>query len=221
MEKLYFKSKDNLQITGDFYQSKNPKDFILLCHRSHFNRGEYKDIAPKFNSMGYSCLAIDQRSGMNVLGFINETSSLAKSKKLPTGYLDAKQDIEAAIDYSYKKNSNKPIILLGSSYSASLALLIANETNKVKAVIAYSPGEYLKKINVSELIKNLDIPIYVTSARKEITDVTELVKNINPKYITQFKPEIEGQHAARVLWPTIDGNDIYWHSIIDFLKYLN
>ena len=63
----------------------------------------------------------------------------AKKKGLPTGYLDAKQDIESAVEYAFKKNHNKPIILIGSSYSASLALLIAKDSDKVKAVAVFSP----------------------------------------------------------------------------------
>ncbi|MDX1956982.1 MAG: hypothetical protein SFU98_00320 [Leptospiraceae bacterium] len=62
--KIQFKAIDGVKISADYYQIKQPKGFILLCHRSHSNRAEYKDIAPIFNSIGYSCLAIDQRSGM-------------------------------------------------------------------------------------------------------------------------------------------------------------
>lgn len=215
---IQFKSYDDLDITADYYKINNSKGFILLCHRSHFNRGEYKDIAPILNNLGYSCLAIDQRSGMNVLGFINETSSLAKKKKLPTGYLDAKPDIEAAVDYAFKENNKKPIIILGSSYSASLALIVGTESDRIKAVIAFSPGEYLKKTNVTEIVREINIPIYVTSTKKEIQDVSNLIRNVNPKYVTHFKPEIEGEHGARVLWSKSVNSATYWKSLEKFLE---
>ena len=32
---VYFKSKDGLQITADFYEVNKSIGFILLCHRSH------------------------------------------------------------------------------------------------------------------------------------------------------------------------------------------
>ena len=127
-ETIQFKSKDGLRITADFYPVEQPKGFILLCHRSHYNRGEYRESAPKLNKLGFSCLAIDQRSGMKVFGVINETSALAKQKGLSTGYLDARQDIEAAVDVAYEMNGNNPIFILGSSYPASLALMISTET---------------------------------------------------------------------------------------------
>ena len=120
MEKLNFKSKDGLLITADYYPVENAKGMNLLCHRSHCNRAEYRETAPKFNKLGYACLAIDQRSGMKVFGASNETKDRAKAQKLPTGYLDARPDVEAGIDYAFKLNNNRPIILLGSSYTCLL-----------------------------------------------------------------------------------------------------
>src|SRR5215469_8790530 len=126
-----FSSKDDLPITGDFYLVSGARGFMLLCHRSHSNRGEYRETAAKLNVLGFSCMAIDQRSGMNVLGVVNETCSQARRKGLETGYLDAKPVIEAAIDYAYAKNGRRPIILVGSSYSASRALLISVRNPRV------------------------------------------------------------------------------------------
>lgn len=224
-ETINFKSKDGLFITADYYPVKQHKGFILLCHRSHFHRGEYREIAPKLAKLGFSCLAIDQRSGMNVLGLINETKTLAKEQGLSTGYLDAKQDIEAAIEYGYKKNNNNPIIIIGSSYSASLALLISTETNKIKAIVAFSPGEYLKKIKLAEKIKSIDKPIFVTSTKKEIKDVSELVRFVDTNYITHFKPTVEGFHGARALWKSVNGYELFWLELKKFLlnqlKYPN
>jgi len=157
---------------------------------------------------------------MNVLGTINETSSLAKKLKLPTGYLDAKQDIEAAVSYLYKKNNNQSIIIMGSSYSASLGLIIAAETVEIKAVIAFSPAECLKNTFVAELITDLNKPIYVTSSKKEISSITELMQKVNPKYVTQFEPPIDGEHGARVLWQRITGHEFYWESLKKFLNLI-
>ena len=60
-ETLQFKSKDGLRITADYYSVDHPKGLILLCHRSHCNRGEYRETAPKLNKSGFSCLAVDQQ----------------------------------------------------------------------------------------------------------------------------------------------------------------
>lgn len=211
-----FKSKDGLLITADLYAVKKPKGLVVLCHRSHFNRGEYRESAPRIAALGFTCLAIDQRSGMNVLGIRNETSSRAKDKGLPTGYLDARPDIEAAVDYLYRKG-RRPIILIGSSYSAALALLIANDNPKVKAVAVFSPGEYLKGLPVAESLKGWTKPVYITSAMKELTETIRLMRFVHAKHKTWFKPKVAGAHGARALWEATEGHQAYWTSLTNFL----
>ena len=217
-KKINFNSKDGLEMTADLYEVNKPKDFILLCHRSHCNRAEYRETAPRLNELGFSCLAIDQRSGMKVFGETNETKDRAKAKGLPTGYLDARQDLEAAIDYVYELNEKNKIILFGSSYSAALALLVSTQTHKVKVTIAYSPGEYLKGVNLSNEIKRIDKPTYVTSPKAEIKQVTDLTKNVIPKFLTHFIPTVDGFHGSKTLWKEVSGHETYWTSLENFLN---
>lgn len=220
-ETVRFKSKDGLPITADWYPVDQPKGLILLCHRSHCNRGEYRETAPKLNQLGFSCIAIDQRSGMKVFGVINETSALAKKKGLPTGYLDARKDIEAVVDYAYTLNKKNRIIILGSSYSASLALLISTETEKINAVIAFSPGEFLKGVKVAEKIKSLAKPIFATGAKKEFHEVCEVLRYVNPKMITLFKPTADGFHGSKILWESVKGYETVWKSLRRFLRKIS
>ncbi len=215
---ISFPSKDNLTITADLYTTIKAKDFIVLCHQAGFSRGEYINTALKLQKMRYSALAIDQRSGNKVNEVINETHSEAKHNDLSTSYLDAKQDIEAAVDYAYKLNNNKPIILVGSSYSASLVLLIATNNKKVKAVASFSPGEYLKGINLANAIKNLNKPTFVTSSKSEINQTAGVVRYIDKKYVTQLKPTVTGKHGSKALWNSNDGYKTYWKAFSSFLK---
>ena len=218
MKQVNFNSKDGLLIMADYYKVENHKGFIVLCHRSHCNRAEYRETAPKFNELGYSCLAIDQRSGMKVFGETNETKNRAKEQGLPTGYLDAKPDIESAIEYAYNLNGSQPVILLGSSYSSALALLVSATSNIVKSVIAFSPDEHLKKVDLAEQIKEINIPVFATSAKNEIKQVADVLKLVNKKHITHFKPEVEGFHGSKTIWEVIKGHETYWKALEDFLK---
>ena len=77
---INFPSKDGLSITADLYLIKEAKDIILLCHQAGFSRGEYVETAKRLNKLGYSCLAIDQRSGKVVNGIVNQTAKLAIEK---------------------------------------------------------------------------------------------------------------------------------------------
>jgi pimeloyl-ACP methyl ester carboxylesterase len=215
---ITFPSKDNLSITADLYTTIKAKDFIVLCHQARFSRGEYINTALKLQKMRYSVLAIDQRSGNKANNIVNETHLEAKRKNLPTGYMDAKQDIEAAIDYAYKLNNNKPVILVGSSYSSSLALLIAADNAKVKAVAAFSPGEYLKGISLAESIKNLRKPTFISSSQSEINRSSNVVRFVDKNYVTHFKPTVKGIHGSRALWQSTPGHENYWKAFTSFLK---
>lgn len=77
-ETISFPSKDGLEITADVYfTGDKSKPWILLCHQARWSRGEYNEIAPKLNALGFNCLATDQRSGKEVNGVTNETAARA------------------------------------------------------------------------------------------------------------------------------------------------
>lgn len=215
-----FPSKDSLPITADIYKNKETPISILLCHQAGYSRGEYKDTAKELTKLGYSVMAIDQRSGKTVNNIDNQTAIAARKKGLGDTYLDAKQDIEAAIDYIYKQNGGKQIILIGSSYSSSLALLIGVNNSKIKAIAAFSPGEYFKGIDINKNISDYKKPVFVTSSLSESTSVKTLVNKINPIFLTHFIPEVKGIHGSRALWKTTEGNKTYWTSFKTFLSSL-
>ena len=196
------------------------RDRILLCHQAGYNKQEYADIAPKLNEMGYNCLAIDQRSGGDFAGKPNETFQRAKEKSLPTAYIDAQQDIEAAIDFLNKKY-NKKVILLGSSYSSSLVLFESLKNNTVSASIAFSPGDYFgdQKPSLSTVFLKADKPFFITSSKQEAETLNALVdkKQLKENQI-QFIPESDGFHGSKALWSGQNGAEEYWTAIADFLK---
>jgi predicted alpha/beta hydrolase len=215
--KTIFFSKDSLPISADIYEVDNKKPTVLLCHQAGYSRGEYNETAMKLCNYGFSSIAIDQRSGGEVNGVINKTTLAAKNRNLATNYLDAKSDIEAAINYMYEMNGGKPIILVGSSYSATLALIIGNNSEKVKAIVAFSPGEYFETIDVKNTIKNISKPVFVTSSKKESVALKELVSLINVNYVTHYTPDELGVHGSKALWKSTEGNEGYWNSLLKFL----
>jgi dienelactone hydrolase len=62
-DKVSFHAEDGLKITADLYLIDFSEPFILLFHQAESSRGEYNDIAPRLNKLGYNCLAVDLRSG--------------------------------------------------------------------------------------------------------------------------------------------------------------
>jgi len=220
VKKTTFPSLDGLIITADIHHTNDTLPYIILCHQARYSRGEYMETANTFCNMGYNCLVPDLRSGKEVNGVYNETTSLAVKKGLPVEYLDAEQDMIAAINYAYQK-SGKKIVLVGSSYSASLALKIAASNKKIKAVLAFSPGEYFAtKLNLKESIVNLEVPVFVTSSKEESSDVSVLMSDIKSKIKIHFIPASEGKHGSSALWKNNPNNLEYWSSVKLFMKQL-
>lgn len=219
-EKIEFKAADGLLVTGNLYDIGKDKPIILLGHQAGYNRVEYADIAPKLNEMGYNCLAIDLRSGGNFAGKPNATAERAKNEGLKNQMVDAKQDIKAAIDFLSKKYNQK-IIVWGSSYSSSLALLEGVSNDKVKAIIAFSPGDYFGDAapSLSTAFAKAKKPFLVTSSKEEAKTLASLIGNVKlNENQMQFIPKSEGFHGSRALWTGQKGAEEYWEAVVKFLS---
>jgi dienelactone hydrolase len=214
-----FPSLDSVTITADHYHTNNANPVIVLCHQAGWSRGEYIDIAPKLNDMGYNVLAIDQRSGQTINGVENKTIGSAVTMGKTTRFIDAKPDIDAAVDWA-KNKYNRNVILWGSSYSACLALMIAAERNDIEKVLAFSPGEYLPGISVQGSISGIKAPVFITSSKQERIQVEKLFDAIsNSEHKKQFVPKWgDGQHGSRNLWSSMPYQEEYWAAVKVFLN---
>jgi alpha-beta hydrolase superfamily lysophospholipase len=214
-----FLTSDSVTVTYDEYFVSKKKPCILLCHQATYSRGEYAYTAKVLNKMGYNCVAIDQRSGAEVNGVVNETAKDAEAKKKGNGFEDAEIDIKEAI-YFFSKKYNQKMIVWGSSYSASLVLKIAAQDNsKIRGLICFSPGNYLKNYKLSDNLSNLNLMTYVYCAQKEIEPVMQVLKNIPNK--RTFKPIFsQGTHGSKVLWADSDSAGEYWPDVKNCLKIM-
>lgn len=220
---ITFPSADDLTISSTLYEPKNDNlHMLLLCHQARCSKGEYSETAPKFNELGFTCLAIDQRSGNSINNNINQTAKLAKEKKLPNDYIDAEKDIVASLEYLFKKY-NKKIILVGSSYSSSLVIKIAAlHQDKVEAVVSFSPGEYFNDSTIiTSSLKKMMFPIFITCSKKEIEETSKLLKDGKLKNVTFFKPKQEGKHCSKALWTENPDHLEYWTALLKFISSNN
>ena len=96
-ESLSFLTADGLEISADLYRVSEDRAtlFIVLFHQAGWSRGEYREIAPRLNALGFHCMAVDQRSGGGVNDVANETARRAAAEGLGTSYLDALPDLAA------------------------------------------------------------------------------------------------------------------------------
>ena len=219
---ILLETADGLTIKAEHYEAAKPDaPVILLFHQAGFSRGEYRSIAPRLKEMGFHCIAIDQRSGDKVKGVENDTYAQAVKLELGTDYIDAYPDLELLLNHARKTYPDQKIIVWGSSYSASLTFVLANQyPDLVSAVVGFSPGAYFavdgKSIN--DYASVLNCPVFMTCSRDEVPSRREIFDKIPHEAKTFFAPEFEGFHGSRALWPEHDGNELYWEAVSKFLS---
>ncbi len=221
---VQFTSGDGLLLTADLYVA-NPSEspFILLFHQAGWSRGEYIEIAPRLNALGFNCLAPDQRSGGKINGVVNKSHAAALTAGKGTSYLDAVQDMQAAIAYIQKHFPKAQIILWGSSYSAALVLRLAGMYGKqITAVLSFSPGEYFKKLGqsghyIQDGAKKIHCPVFITSKRAEAPGWENIWNAIPSKQKIRYIPKSAGHHGSRALWAKFPDSKDYWKAVEQFL----
>ena len=221
-DRVSFKAADSLEIIANLYEIDPDYPYIILLHQGNSSKGEYRDIAVSLLKLKYNCLAVDLRSGWLINFTPNETAQNARRTKKSTEMIDADKDILAAIDFVTKR-SDKKIILFGSSYSASLALKIGKTNPLVKAIIAYSPGEYFKKKFVlHDVLQNIDKPIYVAGSQLEYPYLQKLTELVPKRNLVVFQPQNDiGDSGAKSLWKSKEVSKEYWLSLLMFINKLH
>jgi pimeloyl-ACP methyl ester carboxylesterase len=216
-----FKSTDSLTISADFYElPDSTAPFLLLFHQAGYSRGEYKGTAHYLNDLGFNCIAIDQRSGNEVNGVLNETNAAAKKMGLDTEYADAYADLEAALLYVKNTYNPKTILAVGSSYSASLVFILANKhPNLIDGIASFSPGEYFTYGNktIESYASNVNCPVFITSSKDEFSSWEAIYNAIPGESKSYFLPDFEGYHGSQALWSMHEGNEKYRKAFKEFL----
>jgi pimeloyl-ACP methyl ester carboxylesterase len=222
-----FKAEDGVQITADLYLTHpDTSTFIILFHQANWSRGEYLEIAPILNAMGYNCMAIDQRSGGSVNGIPNKTKTSAEKAMKGTQYIDAIPDMKAAISYAKANFASGKLIIWGSSYSSALVLKIAGDMpNEIDGALAFSPGEYFGRFDkpadfITSSAKNITKPVFITSGKNEKGSWWKIFEAIESNQKHYFLPETSGNHGSRALWAKFNDSKEYWKAVKEFLEVI-
>lgn len=163
-EPVTLTARDQVKIFGTYYGTGDKaKPIILLFHMAGSNKGEYAPTGPSLVTLGYNALAIDQRSGGSAFGSTNET---VKAFGRSAGFQQAMPDLEAALAWVGASGHTGKVIIVGSSYSASLVFLLAAQNpGKIAGLAAFSPGEYFGGRVVGEAAQKLqNVSVFISSA---------------------------------------------------------
>lgn len=215
-EPVAFTTSDGVTVYGDYYAGADAaRPVILAFHQARSNRLEYRDIAPRLVAKGFSVLAIDQRSGGNYDGQENMTAT--ESKAYWT-YADALPDLEAALKWAREKHPKATVLAWGSSYSASLVLVLAAGNDDVSGVLSFSPGEYFDgKPSIRAAAKEVTVPVFITSRSDETVIAKQIFEALSSSDKTQFTPKGTGVHGSSALTQLQGKSDEYWTAVDAFL----
>jgi dienelactone hydrolase len=188
------KAEGGTTVHTELVKSKvGAKGVVLMFHQAGSNLHEYDPIAARVASLGWDCLKVDQRSGGEMWGATNKTAAQFTGD---THYWDAYADLESALKWAEGKGYKK-VITWGSSYSASLVLLLASEHKSVNAVVSFSPGEYFDQEGiVAKWNSKVTVPCFFGATSEEL--ITEVYK------LVDTKPKSEGRDMD-VVFGTKDG----------------
>jgi dienelactone hydrolase len=167
---------------------------------------------------GFACLAVDLRSGGLVNEVFNETAKRAQGQSLTTEFIDSKPDMREAINY-VAANTDKEIYIWGSSYSAGLALIVGRD-ERVKKVIAFSPGEYFQTPEyLREEAAALNKPSFITGGIAEYDNVVKPIIDVMiPHHVTAHKPTGISDHGSKTLNINAASTDETWAALLSFLR---
>ncbi|MBV1888107.1 MAG: alpha/beta hydrolase [Urechidicola sp.] len=226
-KEISFMTSDGIKIFGDLYEINKTNPVILLFHQGGSNaRGEYASIIPKLIDMGFNILAIDQRVGGQYYGKYNRTLA-----NIPTngygdgyGYCDAYNNLESTLEYIIESGFTGNKILWGSSYSASLAIQLANKNqDEVNGVLAFSPasGGSMKDCLPNPYFETLKVPLLLLRPPHEMENKNakaqfELAKaNGHQTYAAKH-----GVHGSSMLVKERVEGDVSetWRVVTTFLK---
>ena len=223
---ITFPSEDGLEITADLYLAHEDAEtpFVVLFHQAGWSRGEYLEIAPKLNRLGFNCMAIDQRSGGEVNGVKNETHARATAARKGTVYSDALPDMIAALRFAREHHAKGKILAWGSSYSSALVLKLGgDQPGLVDGLASFAPGEYFEKLGktntwIQDSAQNIHKPVFITSAKNEHGSWKPIFDKIPSKAKVSFLPSTDGNHGSRALWKQFEDSSAYWSALVPFLR---
>lgn len=215
---------------GPLVMQVAPKDaapdvpFLILLHESRSSRGEYQPILPRLHELGYATLNVDLSAGLECREVKNVTARKAAELGRTPTFLDSERDIADAVLWARANRAHGKLVLVGSGYSAALALRHAAEhPDLVDGVVAFSPSEVFAPLGkpatwVQDGARTLEIPVWISSARAEEKDWRPIFEAIQSQKKASFLPEGAGLHGARALWPENPGSELYRAALEAFLQ---
>ena len=218
---IEFEAEDGTTVFAKLRQADGDAiGVILMFHQAGSNMHEYDPIAPRVVAFGYDCLTVDLRAGGDMWDSVNRTAAQFSAQQ---GYLDAYQDLEAALAWAVEEEY-ETILAWGSSYSASLALRLAAENGSVDGVLSFSPGEYFDTEGlVAGWNSEIGVPCLFAATSQELQggayDIYDAAPKTDVRNGDMMFGANTGVHGSSTLYEELnpDSNELYWSGVEQFL----
>ena len=230
---LTFETVDGITVTADLYRIHTEAPCVVMFHRDDSSRGEYQMIAPLLNDIGFNCLAVDLRLGWESNGVLNSTYAGAVAQwRYVDAFLDGESfanavpdvmiDMMTAVLYAQDELKAETVVIMGSGYSATLALALASVyPDIIDGVMAFSPSDFaLDGKTIEDYAVEITGPMLITvqlesGQKDEIEAMFERIPS-EDKYLV-----ITDDHATDALAyenaDTAAFENPVWRPVIDFL----
>jgi pimeloyl-ACP methyl ester carboxylesterase len=126
-EEVSFEASDGVPLSGWFLSGGTRKAVVACGHGLFRSRREVLDRAAFFRQLGYDTLVFDFRR-----------HGKSGGERVTLGYQESR-DFEGAVAFLRKRRPDAPVVLYGVSMGAGAALLAAQRTPAVAAIVADSP----------------------------------------------------------------------------------
>lgn len=217
-------SRERKPLFMEFYASPTnaTAPVLVLFHQGRSSKAEYRPIVPRLRARGYTCLAVDLSMGEICNGIQNLTAKTAFRRGRRIHYDDVLVDMLDAIDWARERCPGSKIVAWGSSYSASLSLVLAAaHPERIDGVIALSPGEYFETEKsatwVRESIGALACPAYLAATEADAADLRALLA-VLPEGLTASSLSPTSVRGSPALWEESAGFEACWEPLEAFLR---
>jgi pimeloyl-ACP methyl ester carboxylesterase len=213
---------DNVDLMIDVYRHPDgdddgrPRPVLVCFHASQGSRAEYRPIVGRLLELGVHVVAADLRHGgvgekwdrvkKERYGTPNGTwlSAQKVTGRILPKRIECYADMDFAVRWARQLFPDSPIGIVGSSFSATLALGYAAEhPREVAAVMALSPSDrYIPEWDVAARVKKLLVPAYVTCSQldKELRATQRLLAAMPERVETVLPRSSEmAAHGSRTL----------------------
>lgn len=165
MEKITFRTKDGVLISGNYYKpQKEHSPVFLLLHMMPATKESWNTFAQRLAARGFACLAIDLRGHG---GSIDKNGKRIDYKEFrDADHRGSMNDIESAKEFlaGQKYVDISRFAIAGASIGANLALRQASVDKDVRLLVLLSAGLNYRGIQAQELAPKYPASVYILAS---------------------------------------------------------